>query len=320
MELDKMSKIIAVTGATGFIGGAVAVRLINAGYRVRALVRPCSFHKCSQLPAEITWIKGDCADEAGLHELLAGTDALVHCAGVVRGASVAAFAGSNEDGVACLTRAAMALESPPRFLLLSSLAAREPRLSLYAASKRAGEEALRSLGDNLFWTVFRPAAVYGPGDRELLPLFQSMFRGIAPVLGSPANRVSMLYVDDLATAMLAWLDAPGPNHAVYEVGDGHSQGYSWQEIIDIAAQCRGKGIASVQIPGWLVQVLARLNLARAQLFGSAPMLTPWKVQELLHPNWVADTGPLMAATGWQPRVTLAEGICRTMGLEITLTS
>ncbi|MDO5674024.1 MAG: NAD-dependent epimerase/dehydratase family protein [bacterium] len=315
-----MVRTIALTGATGFIGGAVAARLLGAGYRVRALVRPGSVHKCSQLPAKIEWVKGDCAEKAALGELLAGADSLIHCAGAVRGASAPAFSGANEDGVASLAQAAQAQKSPPRFLLISSLAAREPQLSLYAASKRAGEEALRRLGENLFWTVFRPAAVYGPGDRELLPLFQTMFRGIAPVLGSPASRVSMLYVGDLAAAILTWLERPGLNHAVkhavYEVGDGRPQGYTWQEIIDIAAQCRGKGIVRIMVPDWLAKTLAQCNLAAAGLSGHAPMLTPWKVRELLHPNWVADSGPLTAATGWQPEMALAEGICRTMGLDM----
>lgn len=310
-----MPKTLALTGATGFIGGAVATRLLGAGYRVRALVRSGSWHKCSQLPTGLEWIRGDCTDEKALRELLVGADALIYCAGTVRGASTAAFRACNEDGVACMVRTAAAQPSQPRFLLLSSLAAREPHLSLYAASKRAGEETLRRQGGYLFWTVLRPAAVYGPGDRELLPLFQTMFRGIAPVLGSPANRVSMLYVDDLAAAILAWLEQPGPNHAVYEVGDSHTPGYSWQEVIDIAAQYRGKKIMRLPIPGRLVQIVAQCNLAAAKVSGRAPMLTPWKVRELLHPNWVADSGPLKAATGWQPKVTLAEGICRTMRLE-----
>lgn len=308
-------RTVALTGATGFIGATVAARLIGAGYRVRALVRPASLQKCSQLPAAIEWIKGNFADDAALDALLTGAESLIHCAGVVRGASAAAFMGTNEGGVASLARAAKGQKKTPRFLLISSLAAREPQLSFYAASKRAGEEALCRLGDGLFWTVFRPAAVYGPGDRELLPLFQTMFRGIVPVLGSPASRVSMLYVDDLAAAMLTWLDRPGLNHAVYEVGDGRPQGYTWQEMIDIAAQCRGKGIIRVMVPGWLVKTLAQCNLAAARLSGHAPMLTPWKVQELLHPDWVADCGPLTLATGWQAKVGLAEGICRTLGLE-----
>ncbi len=312
-----MAQTIALTGATGFIGAAVAERLLREGFRVRALVRPQSLHKCAKLPGSIDWVQGDSTDTASARELLTSADALVHCAGAVRGASAASFNRINADGVACMVEAARGQQAKAKILLISSLAAREPQLSLYAASKLAGEQVLRSQAgeeSGIFWGIFRPAAVYGPGDRELLPLFQAMLRGIAPLVGSPASRVSMLYVDDLARAILAWLRNPGPNRAVYEVGDAQAQGYTWQEIVDIAAACRGKGIVRIPVPGKLVQLLAQCNLAASRLSGRAPMLTPWKVQELLHSNWVADSAPLMAATGWQPEVTLAEGLRRTLGL------
>ncbi|NLZ17906.1 MAG: NAD-dependent epimerase/dehydratase family protein [Desulfobulbaceae bacterium] len=309
-----MAPTIALTGATGFIGGTVLAWLIGAGYRVRALVRPASLYKCRHLPAAVEWISGDCTEDASVRLLLTGADAAVHCAGVVRGATPNAFNRVNVDGTACLVQNAAALANNAKILLLSSLAAREPRLSPYAASKLAGEEALRHHGGDFFWGIFRPAAVYGPGDRELLPFFQAMFRGVAPVIGLPSNRVSMLHVDDLAAAILAWLRSPGPNHGVYEVHDGHSQGYSWREIIDIVASCRGKRVVRMPVPVSLLQFLAQLNLAVARLSGRAPMLTPWKVQELLHNDWVADNAALEAATGWRPTVSLAAGIRQTMGL------
>lgn len=309
-----MVQTIALTGATGFIGGAVAARLISAGYRVRALVRPASLYKCRNLPAAVEWVSGDCTEDASVCQLLAGADAVVHCAGAVRGANPAAFNRVNVDGTACLVHNAAELAGNAKILLLSSLAAREPRLSLYAASKLAAEEVLRQQGGDFFWGIFRPAAVYGPGDRELLPLFQTMFRGFAPVIGPPSNRVSLLHVDDLAAAILAWLRSSGPNHGVYEVHDGHFQGYSWREIIDIAASCRGKKIVRLPVPVLLLKSVAQLNLAAARFSGRAPMLTPWKVQELLHNDWVADNAALEAATGWQPEVSLAAGICQTMGM------
>ncbi len=100
----------------------------------------------------------------------------------------------------------------PRFLLMSSLAAREPELSHYAASKRRGEDALAAASPTLRWTVLRPPAVYGPGERELRPLFRWIARGVAPLACRRAGRFSLLYVDDLATAVLRWLDA--------DAGDG----------------------------------------------------------------------------------------------------
>ena len=105
---------------------------------------------------------------------------MVHGAGAVRGNSQADFDRVNVTGTATLLDAIADLPSPPRILLLSSLAAREPQLSWYAHSKREGEQQLEK-HPRLDWVILRPPAVYGPGDREMLPLFQAMSRGSALV-------------------------------------------------------------------------------------------------------------------------------------------
>jgi nucleoside-diphosphate-sugar epimerase len=163
------------------------------------------------------------------------------------------------------------------------------------------------------WGIVRPAAVYGPGDREMLPLFQAMFRGLAPVIGAATNRVSLVHAEDLAAALLAWLER-GRAHALYEVGDGRANGYSWQEIIDIAQGLRGRRILRLPVPVPLVRLVARLNLTLARLTDRAPMLSPGKVRELTHPDWVADNTSLHTDTGWTPQIDLAEGLRRTLNL------
>ncbi len=211
-----------------------------------------------------------------------------------------------------MVRAATEQHPKPRFLLISSLAAREPHLSYYAASKRKGEKALASKSGEMPWVIFRPPAVYGPGDREMLPLFQWMARGIAPIIGPEKSRISLLYVEDLAEAIVCWLDRGMHSRCSYELHDGHTGGYSWQDIIDAVARLRGKPIYRVKIPVSFVKLLALLNLMTARVFGNAPMLTPGKVRELTHPNWVGDNTALTSDTGWIPQVTLDEGLRRTL--------
>ena len=301
-----MPGTVALTGATGFIGATLVRQLAAAGWRVRALVRPASLGRC---PAEVEaeWLAGDLADIDSLHRLTRGVTAVVH------GASRADSDRTTVDGTARLVRAATAGPDAPRFLLVSSLAARAPELSFYAASKRGGEAQLAALAGAMDWGIVRPAAVYVPGDREMLPLFQSMVRGLAPVIGAATNRVSLVHAEDLAAALLAWLER-GRAHALYEVGDGRANGYSWQEIIDIAEGLRGRRILRLPVPVPLVRLVARLNLTLARLTGRAPMLSPGKVRELTHPDWVADTTPLRGDTGWTPRTGLAEGLRRTLTL------
>ncbi len=219
----------------------------------------------------------------------------------------------NSEGVARLVKAATEQCPPPRFLLISSLAAREPNLSHYASSKRKGEEALAAISDKLAWSVFRPSAVYGPGDRELLPLFEWMSKGIAPIIGSDENRFSLLHVRDLAEAIISWLHHRTRPRGLYELHDGHAGGYSWKEVIHIVSQINRKPIRSVKIPVFFLRFLASLNLTAARVFGSAPMLTPGKIRELIHANWVADNTALMRDTKWAPKVALEEGLRQMFG-------
>ena len=128
-----MSRVIALTGATGFIGGVLAQRLEAEGWQVRALVRLSSVK--ARLTGMVTqWVIGDLEDMDSLRRLVCGVEAVVHCAGAVRGASQDYFNRVNSAGVARLVQAATEHYPPPRFLMISSLAAREPNISPYAAS------------------------------------------------------------------------------------------------------------------------------------------------------------------------------------------
>ena len=307
-----MINTIAITGATGFVGTVLTRRLAAAGWKIRALIRPASTYK---RPAGINveWIGGDLEDAASLGRLVHGADAVVHCAGRVRGATRVQFNRVNVDGTARLVKLAVDQHPTPRFLLISSLAAREPHLSPYAASKREGEEVLVEKSDKLFWTVFRPSAIYGPGDRELMPVFHWMKKGVAPVLGSGNNRFSLLYAEDLAEAIVQWLDHKSNPACTYELHDGQPGGYSWRDVIDTVAHLRqGKSVIAIRIPLVVARLVSMLNLITARALGYAPMLTPGKVRELRHTNWVCDNAALNSATGWTPKILLAEGLQRIL--------
>ena len=308
-----MEKVIAITGATGFIGGALIKRLSAGGRQIKALIRPASGHK---QPADGTtkWIQGDLNDADSLRDLVRGADAVVHCAGVVRGATREQFNHVNVNGVAHLAQAASDQQPVPRFLLISSLAARAPQLSAYAASKKLGEGALMDLSGNMEWTVFRPSAVYGPGDRELMPVFRWMAKGVAPLLGSGDRRFSLIYIADLAEAIEQWLDCPRGHRQTFELHDGKPSGYSWHEVIDTISSLRGAPVVRLKIPVGMLKMASALNVALARTFGYAPMLTPGKIRELSHTDWSVDNAAIMEATGWSPKIELVEGLQRTLGL------
>lgn len=302
-----MVPTVALTGATGFIGRTLVRRLESAGLKVRALVRSTS--DVTLLPAGVERVVGALDDVESLRRLVRDARAIVHCAGAVRGASARDFDPVNVDGVARLAHAIAAERQSPSIVHLSSLAARHPELSPYAASKRGGEQALRAAPA---WTVLRPPVVYGPGDRELLPLLRWMARGIAPMVGSPHGRFSLIYVDDLAEAVTRLVPMGGTGR-VFELDDGQPAGYAMDDVVAAAERYRGRGVTRVSVPARLLRGLSRLNVLAARLRGRAPMLTPGKVREMFHPDWIADNTALADATGWRPRIRLDEGLRRTLG-------
>lgn len=298
-----MAGIVALTGATGFIGSALRRRLLDDGRHVRALA-----HRSPPVDDGTEWLQGDVRDEVVVGRLVDGADAVIHCAGTVRGASARAFEAINCEGTATLVQAAARRRPWPRFLLLSSLAAREPGLSWYARSKRLAENCLTDSADVMPWTILRPTAVYGPGDREMKPLFDAMNRGILPVPGRLDARITLLHVEDLIEAIRSWLGQPQPLRGLFELHDGTPNGYGWGDIARIAGAALGRRVWPVPLPGTVLYTVAATNLALARSAGYAPMLTPGKVRELRHPDWRCDGTPYTEISGWRPRIRLADAL------------
>lgn len=299
---------VALTGASGFVGAAIARRLSAAGWGLRLLVRAGSEARVPALAhAEI--VTGGLADRHAVEHLLAGATTLVHCAGAVRGATGADFERVNVTGTQTLLDAA-----PPalRVVHISSLAARHPQLSHYAASKRSGELRVIEALPAHRRVVLRPPAVYGPGDRELRPLLDAMLRGLAVIPGPPGARFSLLHVDDLARLVAGVLADDAGWGVIHEPDDGHPGGYAWADLLTAVAALRGRPVRCLHVPGGVLSVLGAGNALLARLVGRAPMLTPDKARELRWPDWVSAGNASLAGTGWQPSLGLAAGLRSTL--------
>ena len=304
---------VAITGATGFIGRHICSLLESPRYRVRALARDAVAARRALAPG-VEIVPGDIASPEALRALVRDADAVLHLAGAVRGASRADFDTANVDGSAALLAAMDATAPGARLLFFSSLAAREPALSHYAASKRRAEELLQARAGARPLAILRPPAVYGPGDREMLPVFRFMARtGLAPCAGSASDRLSLIFVHDLARAAQAWLEAPAAPAATWSLHDGRDGGYDWAALCRIVGAACGRAIRAWEIPRAPLDLVARGNRALGRLLGRAPMLTPEKLNELRHPDWVCDNAAISAALDWQPRAQLAEGLLLTPG-------
>ncbi|OQW38977.1 MAG: epimerase [Proteobacteria bacterium SG_bin4] len=298
------NKLVAVTGATGFIGNILVQTLIREGWSVRALAR--KDRSCHD--KKIQWVHGDLDNLKALDLLVKDAVAVIHCAATVRGGSFEDFLQPNVVGTENLLSVLANHKPFPRFLLISSLAAREPELSWYARSKYLSERKLIEFSGELQWMILRPTAVYGPGDKELKPLFSAMHRGFLPVVGKIDNRFGLIHVHDLVAAILVWLEADeNVRGGIFELDDGAPNGYSYQQLANLAEQKWMSSVRCVTIPDKLIRCIACSNLMLSRIFRYSPMLTPGKVNELQHSNWVCDNTPLMQALpAWKPKIRLQD--------------
>jgi nucleoside-diphosphate-sugar epimerase len=300
---------VALTGATGFIGHVLLEHLLSQGLRIKALYRPTSTPPSTSTKS-VQWHSGNLNDQASLRALVCGVDAIIHCAGAVRGSTFEHFKKVNAEGVTHILQVAIE-QKVKRFILMSSLAAREPALSDYAASKKLGEDILKQYTEKISWSILRPPAVYGPGDREMLPLLKLVKRGIIPIIGDKNGRFSLLYVDDLAEATSSLLKSSQSGKGqCFELHDGHPDGYTWHQIAEIATQLNGIKPRCFSIPRQLIEVIGSVNSSLSRLVGYQPILTSGKVREIFHPDWVCDNTAISDAVDWQPKVQLLEGMKR----------
>ncbi len=272
--------LAAVTGATGFLGTVLVRALAQEGRRIRILARREPLHPLWR-GLDIEVVLGDLADPGALARLARGADVLIHTAGATKARDLDAFMAVNRDGSRRAAESAQAAGA--RLLLVSSLAAREPRLSAYAASKRAGEEAAMSVMATEQLTIVRPPAIYGPGDREILPLFVAASRGAPlPLLGPAEGRIAMAHVEDVAKAVAALTKGPS---GVFALGGARPEGYSWREIAQAAAKATGTVCRPVQCPAWVAPLAGAAADLSARLSGRPGVFSGGKANELRHPDW-----------------------------------
>lgn len=196
--------------------------------------------------------------------------------------------------------------------MISSIAARQPRLSAYARTKREGEETLAALLDAAGeWVIVRPCAIYGPWDLETLGIFRAISRRVLLRPRVPDARVSLIHVTDASRAVTALCDSAAAG-SVLELTDERTEGYSWDEIIRAAeAALRVKTLA-IPLPGAALRAAATVNFACAWALRRTPMLTPGKAREILHADWGSTAERQPPGWAWRPAIGLGPGFRETV--------
>ncbi len=288
---------LAITGGTGFVGGTLIELAIEAGHQVRALARRPQPERNG-----VAWVEGALDRPGALDRLVAGAEAVIHVAGVVNAPDRAGFAAGNIEGTRAIVAAAERA-GVRRFVHVSSLAAREPHLSVYGWSKAEAERIVEASA--LDWAIVRPPAVYGPGDTEMRDLFRMARRGLAFL--PPPGKLSVIEVSDLARLLLA-LAGTSSNRRLIEADDGRPGGWTHDEFARAIGAAVGRRVLPMALPRPLMQLGARgdrlIRRHRAKL-------TPDRVAYFCHPDWTIDPEKRPDPSLWRPLVPTPEGLAAT---------
>jgi len=325
-----------VTGGTGFIGSHLAARLAARGETVRCLARPTS-NRSPLKAIDVQWCEADLTgSEQGLLEAVSGTAAVYHVAGVTHTTRPQEQWRVNCDGVQRLLSLCARQVPPPRFILVSSLAAAGPiergnvrresdpprPISRYGRSKLAGEQAARKWAERVPITIVRPAMVFGPRDRNMLPLFRMIDRWgihLVPALRPPP--LSLIHVEDLVELMTRCADAGqrlAPAADDHAVGEGcyfatAPEHPTYGELGRLIGQAVGRSrVRCLTLPGLMPWMVAGVNQWLGRLRGRSSSLRIDKIREAKASSWACSGDAAQRDLDFAPANSLLEQFTHTI--------
>ncbi|MQL53006.1 NAD(P)H-binding protein [Desulfofundulus thermobenzoicus] len=290
--------MILVTGATGLVGRHMVPALLEAGYRVRCMVRDGQRAR-STLGGGPEFVPANVTDPPSLLEACRGVETVIHLVAVIREKGATTFDRINVQGTRHVVDAAERAGCR-RFIHLSALGVREDPAYRYVYSKWLGEQAVRS--SRLAWTIFRPSVLYGRGfgffDRmaQSLKLFPPPF---APVPAA-SSRFQPLAADDLARCVVLALANPDTAGKTFELGGPEHLTYGQMLDIWLAAMGRRRIKLPVPLP------LMRLAVPVMERLLPDPPVTSVELRQMELDN-TTDPDAVEKYFGFQPR-TLARGL------------
>ena len=320
--------IVLVTGGAGFLGQHTARRLLAEGHQVRVLGR--DFTLAANLLAQgAIPVQADLRATEKVRAACAGVDVVIHAGALSAawgrahdfhainvGGTEAVILGCQAHGV----RRLIYVSSPSvifdgRSHVAATEAAPFPNRfqSVYALTKKLGEDRVRAAGQGGLETVImRPKAIFGPGDRSLLPnLVAVARRGGLPQIGNGRNLVDLTYVENVAYALTLALQAPAACGRTYHItNDEHL--LLW-DVIRYVLSRLGLHLRRRRLPLPAALLAAALMEAQAQINGRPPRLTRYTVG-ILARTQTYDIAAARADLGYRPLVSVAAGIEQTLRL------
>jgi len=293
--------IAVITGANGFIGRHLVRRFGEAGWETRSVVRRD-------------------LDSGDAERLFSGADVVVHAAGATRAPTATQLRASN-IGLTRRVIDAARRGRAARLVFISSQAAAGPAPSRdnpvtedtppapresYGQSKLEAERLVEAATD-LDPVILRPAAVYGPGDRDFLNMFRLARFGIALHPGNRDHWISILHVDDLATSVIEAASQKRSIGRKYFLAN--DEPIQWRQLFRHAANCANRKLAvAMAVPSPLVRIAAEIGDVAARLTGHAGLVTSEKVALSLPRFWICSSGRAKREIGFAPSIELSRGL------------
>lgn len=321
--MNQLGKRVLVTGATGFTGGALAKKLTERGDTVVALVRKgANITQLEALGAEL--IVGDISDAAAVLKAAKNVDIIYHIAAVYRtaGHPDEYYEAVNIGGVQNVIDAAKA-NNVNRTVHCSTIGVHgdieqipsnetspfNPG-DIYQRTKLAGEELFaKAMQEGLPGVIFRPGAIYGPGDLRLLKMFKQIKRGFFPLFGGGTNLYHLSYIDDLTDGIILCAEHP---QALGErfILCSNEYGTLKELAATIARELNVKPPTFAPPIGPLM-LAAKVCEALCKPLGIDPPLHTRRV-EFFVKSRAFDNNKARTMIGYDPKISTQEGVKRTI--------
>jgi dihydroflavonol-4-reductase len=307
---------VFLTGGTGYIGRALAKRLVGEGHEVRALVRPAS--DAAPLAAlGIATFAGDITDRYSMREGMSGADWVVHAAAALSSpdGTPERMRAANVEGSENVASLAYKL-GVGRLLSVSSMAyfggspddgsiadeATPPHPdfpSHYSATKHAGEKAIRAwAGRGLKVNTVYPSLVYGPpGKKEgANAILRQLLKRRLPALVGADRKTSWIYLDDVVDGILKVMERAAPGAAYLLAGEVSTL----RSLADRVCALGGVPAPKVSLPLGAARAMVAVAGPLYRLRGRRPPFTAEQLGSLSR-HWAFSDARAQAELGWRPR-------------------
>jgi len=313
-----------VTGGTGFIGSHLVERLLARDYKVRCLIRnEMKKGYLEKLPVD--FFVGDLFSTAVLDKGISGVDYVYHVAGVVGSRNKEGFYRQNRDGTKNVVESTSRVNPHlTKFIFVSSGAAVGPGTSssmvdestpyhpitTYGKSKMAAELEVLKFKDSLPMTIVRPTAVYGPRDPATFDYFNTINKGLEPLVGFKDKLVSLVHSTDLVSGIVLAGESDLSAGQTYFLGSDRA--YTWREIGDATKQVMGKKAFRIRLPEPLVYAVA-VTAGFFSSFSEKPSVLNFeKGRDMVQDYWTFDSTKAKRDLGYNPVIALPAGIKETV--------